>query len=64
MVVVEITEIMITMGADDFTDFVTSYFVEFLIMCIERLYIDPACKRIIESYSKMENANQTPFHEA
>jgi len=52
MVVVEITEIMITMGADDFTDFVTSYFVEFLIMCIERLYIDPACKRIMNRIPK------------
>jgi hypothetical protein len=38
------TEIMVTMGASTFTEFVLSYFVDLSIVCLERLYLDPLVK--------------------
>mmetsp|Transcript_751 Transcript_751/g.1598 ORF Transcript_751/g.1598 Transcript_751/m.1598 type:complete len:1761 (+) Transcript_751:28-5310(+) len=44
VVVIEVSEILVTMGASDFMDFTFSYFVELSVMIIERLYLDPALK--------------------
>jgi hypothetical protein len=44
MVVIEISEILITLGASDFMDFTLSYFVELAVMIMERLYLDPLLK--------------------
>ncbi|CAM9801782.1 unnamed protein product [Chrysoparadoxa australica] len=44
MVGIGITEALVTMGADDFQDFIVSFFVELNIMILERLYLDPAMK--------------------
>ncbi|CAM9682036.1 unnamed protein product, partial [Discosporangium mesarthrocarpum] len=46
LVIVGITEALVTMGADDFKDFVVSFFVELSIMMMERLYLDPGAKEI------------------
>eukprot|EP01029_Cantina_marsupialis_P013339 TRINITY_DN2955_c0_g4_i3.p1 TRINITY_DN2955_c0_g4~~TRINITY_DN2955_c0_g4_i3.p1 ORF type:complete len:2510 (+),score=474.52 TRINITY_DN2955_c0_g4_i3:87-7616(+) len=39
---------LITFGADDFTDFLLSYFVEFALMVFERVFFDPGAKRTME----------------
>ena len=44
LVTIEVTEILITMGAEDFTDFVLAYFVESVITILERIYLDPLLK--------------------
>eukprot|EP01029_Cantina_marsupialis_P009699 TRINITY_DN2249_c0_g1_i2.p1 TRINITY_DN2249_c0_g1~~TRINITY_DN2249_c0_g1_i2.p1 ORF type:complete len:4493 (+),score=1584.60 TRINITY_DN2249_c0_g1_i2:343-13821(+) len=44
MVMIELTEILVTMGAEDFTDFTVAYFVETALMILERLYVDPFMK--------------------
>ncbi|CAE7578936.1 unnamed protein product, partial [Symbiodinium microadriaticum] len=41
-----VTEGLITMGADDFSDFILSYFVELCVMVVERLYLDPGLGEI------------------
>lgn len=40
-VVIELTMILVTMGASDFVEFVSSYFFELSVMILERLYLDP-----------------------
>ena len=37
VVVIEVSEILVTMGASDFMDFTYSYFVELCVMIMERL---------------------------
>lgn len=44
LVTIEITEIMITMGSDSLIDFMVCYFIELLVMILERLYMDPGMK--------------------
>jgi hypothetical protein len=44
---------LVTLGADDFKDFLLSYFVEFGIMMVERVYVDPGTKAITEAFRKM-----------
>jgi hypothetical protein len=44
IILVGLTEILVTMGASDFTEFVLSFFVDLSIVCIERLYLDPLVK--------------------
>merc|ERR1711871_1794974 len=44
LVTIEITEIMITMGSDSLTSFILCYFLELLVLILERLYIDPGMK--------------------
>jgi hypothetical protein len=41
-----ITEILITMGAANFTDFVLAYFVGLMITIAERLYVDPNLNKL------------------
>jgi hypothetical protein len=50
MVVIESTEIMITMGAEDLIDFISSYVVECFICMIERLWLDPWLKEFTEKW--------------
>ena len=52
MIVIEISEMLVTMGASDFIDFVTSYFVELTIMIFERIYLDPGMKHIAKLWPK------------
>ena len=52
MVVIEVSEILITMGAEDFIDFTLSYFVELSVMIIERLYLDPALRELAQQWPK------------
>merc|ERR1719482_814075 len=40
------------MGASDFIDFVMSYFVELIIMVLERVYIDPHLKTLFKLWPK------------
>ena len=44
--VIEMTEMLVTMGADSFMDFTLSYFVELCVMALERMYIDPLFKNV------------------
>merc|ERR1711937_339865 len=44
LVTIEITEIMITMGAENLTSFLLCYFLELLVLILERLYLDPGMK--------------------
>ena len=44
MVVIGISEMLVTLGASDFMDFTMSYFVELAVMILERLYLDPLMK--------------------
>lgn len=46
VILVTVTEGLITMGADDFSDFILSYFVELCVMVVERLYLDPGLGEI------------------
>merc|ERR1711871_991113 len=52
MTSVEVTEIMITMGAEDFMDFSLSYFIEMVVMIAERIYLDPGLKKMAKLYPK------------
>ena len=52
MVVVELTEIVITMGAENFTDFVIAFFVETTAVVFERIYLDPGLKRTVQLIPK------------
>ena len=52
MVVIEVSEILITMGASDFIDFTLSFFVELSVMIIERLYLDPGLRTLMASWPK------------
>jgi hypothetical protein len=45
LVVIGVTEALVTMGANDFRDFIVSFFVELSLMMLERLYLDPGLKR-------------------
>merc|ERR1711881_835922 len=42
MVGLEMTEFVVTMGADGFIDFLMSYCVELILVLVERVYMDPA----------------------
>jgi len=44
MVVIEVTEILVTMGASNFMDFTMSYIAELCVAILERLYLDPWLK--------------------
>ena len=46
MVCIEVTEVVVTLGASDFLDFVISYFVELSIMIFERVFLDPGLKTV------------------
>lgn len=48
MVLIELTEVIITMGAENFTDFVVAYFVETVAVIMERVYLDPGLKRFMQ----------------
>merc|ERR1711871_482776 len=52
MIVIEITEIMITMGASSLVDFITSFGVESCVMVAERLYLDPGLKKMVTYFPK------------
>jgi len=52
VVIIEVSEILVTMGASDFMDFTFSYFVELSVMVMERLYLDPALKTITKYWPK------------
>merc|ERR1711871_1930914 len=52
MVAIEITEIMVTMGAENFVDFITSYIVELVVMAFERLAFDPGLKKIAKLWPR------------
>ncbi|CAM9190967.1 unnamed protein product, partial [Laminaria digitata] len=52
LVVVGITEQLVTMGAEDFKDFVVSFFVELSVMMLERLYLDPGVKEMSKLYPR------------
>jgi len=41
-------ELTATMGADDFLDFVTSYFIELLVLVAMRVYIDPGVEVVLQ----------------
>jgi hypothetical protein len=40
---------LVTLGSDDFKDFLLSYFVEFGMMMVERVYVDPGTKAITDA---------------
>lgn len=44
MVGVATAEFLVTMGADNFMDFLVSYFIELVIIVVERIYMDPLLK--------------------
>jgi hypothetical protein len=46
IVTLQLTEILITMGAASFTDFIIAYFVEASVMMFERIYLDPNVKSL------------------
>jgi hypothetical protein len=46
MVGLEMTEFVVTMGADGFIDFLMSYCVELILVLAERVYLDPALKAV------------------
>jgi hypothetical protein len=52
VVIIEVSEILVTMGASDFMDFTFSYFVELSVMIMERLYLDPALKTLTKYWPK------------
>jgi hypothetical protein len=52
LVVIEVTEMLVTMGASSFIDFVTSYFIELTIMIFERILLDPGMKHIAKLWPK------------
>ena len=52
LVVIEISEMLVTMGAEDFTEFVSSYFIELSIMIFERIYLDPGMKHVAKLWPK------------
>jgi hypothetical protein len=52
VIAMNVTELLITMGAADFTDFVLAYFVELSMSIVERLYIDPALKAVVVLWKK------------
>ncbi len=52
MISMSVTEFLITMGADSFTNFVLSFFVELSMSVLERLYLDPAIKAFFVLWRK------------
>jgi len=46
IVTLQLAEILVTMGAATFTDFVIAYFVEASVMMFERIYLDPNIKSL------------------
>ena len=44
---------LVTFGADDFADFLLSYLVEFCFILVERVYVDPGTKEIMETSRTM-----------
>merc|ERR1711871_1776100 len=61
MICVEVTEIIVTMGASDLQDFVLSYFVELAAMVLERLYLDPLLKKVAKLWPKWKMMLQRRF---
>jgi hypothetical protein len=49
-----VIEGLITMGADSFSDFILSYFVELCVMVIERCYLDPGIGEISKLWPRWE----------
>ena len=49
-----VIEGLITMGADSFSDFILSYFVELCVMVIERCYLDPSIGVISKLWPRWE----------
>ena len=47
IVELQVVEILVTMGADTFTGFVSAFLVEVLSMMVERIYFDPGVKRLV-----------------
>jgi hypothetical protein len=43
-----ITQALITLGADDFVDFVLVYFVEMALLVVERVYIEPYLSQFLD----------------
>eukprot|EP00164_Ancoracysta_twista_P001218 GFYU01001597.1.p1 GENE.GFYU01001597.1~~GFYU01001597.1.p1 ORF type:complete len:2276 (-),score=442.42 GFYU01001597.1:56-6250(-) len=43
---IALVEFLILLGADDFIDFVTSHFIELLLLTVERMYVPPTQKAI------------------
>jgi len=54
LIAIEVTEIMVTMGASDFMDFVISYFVELSMCILERLFLDPWLKHVSKMMPKWQ----------
>jgi hypothetical protein len=52
VIAMNFTELLITMGASSFTNFVVAYFVDLSMNVVERLYIDPAIKAVFVLYKK------------
>merc|ERR1711871_737299 len=52
LIVIETTEIVVTMGAADFIDFIVSYFVELGMMVVERVFLDPYLKKGLKLWPK------------
>jgi hypothetical protein len=51
-IAMNVTELLITMGASSFTNFVVAYFVELSMSVVERLYVDPALKALFVLWKK------------
>jgi len=49
MVLTSIVELLITLGASDFTDFVVAYLVELSLNILERVLLDPLIKTVMSS---------------
>jgi hypothetical protein len=47
---VNIVTFVVTLGADSFTDFVSSYFIEFGMMIVERIHLDSIMDTFIEAF--------------
>ena len=54
IIAIGVTEIMVTMGASDFMDFVVSYFVELMMCILERLILDPWLKHVSKMMPKWQ----------
>ena len=51
-VAVGVVEVLITMGAEDFTDFTTAFFVDTAMAIFERVYLDPTLKSVLAHWPK------------
>lgn len=52
MIMIEVSEALITMGASSFVDFTLSYFMELAVLMLERLYLDPGLKEIAKLWPR------------